>query len=211
MVVGVVEDVRDADLRQEARGVVYLPFVGRNGADDWFVGSPAYTIRAANAASLMPVVRDVIRRRDPSLPIYAMQTMDDVVAESVARLSFTMLALGISALMALILGAVGLYGVLANARREIGMRLALGAEPAQVRRMVVTQGAKLASVGMLGGLIASVGLTRLLQGLLYGTEPLDPGTFAAMATVMMLVGLLASYVPARRASAVDPLESMRME
>ncbi|HAC04890.1 MAG TPA: hypothetical protein DCF71_03355 [Gemmatimonadetes bacterium] len=99
----------------------------------------------------------------------------------------------------------------ANARREIGMRLALGAEPAQVRRMVVTQGAKLASVGMLGGLIASVGLTRLLQGLLYGTEPLDPGTFAAMATVMMLVGLLASYVPARRASAVDPLESMRME
>ena len=108
MVVGVVEDVRDVDLRQEARGVVYLPFVGRNGADDWFVGSPAYTIRAANAASLMPVVRDVIRRTDPSLPIYAMQTMDDVVAESVARLSFTMLALGISALMALILGAVGL-------------------------------------------------------------------------------------------------------
>ena len=92
------------------------------------------------------------------------------------------------------------------------MRLALGAEPVQVRRMVVTQGAKLASVGMAGGgLIASVGLTRLLQGLLYGTEPLDPGTFAAMATVMMLVGLLASYVPARRASAVDPLESMRME
>lgn len=91
------------------------------------------------------------------------------------------------------------------------MRLALGAEPVQVRRMVVTQGAKLASVGMLGRLIASVGLTRLLQGLLYGTEPLDPGTFAAMATVMMLVGLLASYVPARRASAVDPLESMRME
>ena len=94
--------------RRAARGVVYLPFVGRNGADDWFVGSPAYTIRAANAASLMPVVRDVIRRRDLSLPVYAMQTMDDVVAESVARLSFTMLALGISALMALILGAVGL-------------------------------------------------------------------------------------------------------
>ena len=144
-----------------------------------------------------------------------MQTMEDVVAESVARLSFTMLTLGISAIMALILGAVGLYGVLSyvvsQRTQEIGVRLALGAEPAQVRRMVVTQGAKLALIGMLGGLIASVGLTRLLQGLLYGTEPLDPGTFAAMATVMMLVGLLASYVPARRASSVDPLESMRTE
>jgi len=215
VVIGVVEDVRDVDLREEGRGMAYFPLVGRGGDDDRFVPSPAYTIKATNASSLIPAVRDEIRRRDPSLPIYAMQTMDDIVAESVARLSFAMLALGVSAVMALILGAVGLYGVLSylvsQRTQEIGVRLALGAEAFQVRRMVVSQGAKLALIGMLGGLVASAGLTRLLQGLLYGTEALDPATFAGMATVMMPVGLLAAYVPAQRPSSVDPLESMRSE
>ena len=214
-VVGVVEDVRDQDLREAPRGLIYLPLVGRDLSQSWSVPSPAYVVHADDPTALVAAVRAEVRRADGSLPVYAVQTLDDVVAESVEQLSFTMLALGVSALMALLLGAVGLYGVLSylvsQRTQEIGVRLALGAEAAQVRRMVVGHGAKLAAGGLLGGLVVAGGLTRVLQGLLYGTEPLDPTTFTAMSALLLTVGLLASWVPARRASTVDPVESMRAE
>jgi ABC-type antimicrobial peptide transport system permease subunit len=144
-----------------------------------------------------------------------MQTMETVVADSVVQLSFTMLALGIAAAMALVLGAIGLYGVLSyvvsQRRQEIGVRMALGARAGQVQGMVVASGARLAGIGLLVGLAGAAGLTRLLQGLLFGTEPLDPVTFSAMSVVLLGVGLAASWLPARRAAAVDPVESMRSE
>ena len=141
--------------------------------------------------------------------------MDRIVARSVAQLSFTMLALLVAAVMALLLGTVGLYGVLSyvvsQRTQEIGVRLALGAQPGVVQKMVVMQGAKLAVTGVVIGVVGAGGLTRFMQTLLYGTEALDPLAFGATSALLLLVGLFASYIPARRASAVDPMKSLRMD
>jgi ABC-type antimicrobial peptide transport system permease subunit len=129
------------------------------------------------------------------------------------QLSFTMLTLGVVSALALILGAVGLYGVLsyvvAERTREIGVRMALGATAAVVRRQVVSQGAKVVAVGVVLGVGAAVASTRLLGTLLFGVEAVDPTVFAAMSVTMIGIGVLASYMPARRASSVDPIEALR--
>jgi ABC-type antimicrobial peptide transport system permease subunit len=131
------------------------------------------------------------------------------------QLSFTMLTLGILSALALILGAVGLYGVLsyvvAERTREIGVRMALGARADQVRAMVVVQGARVIGVGVIVGVVASLVSTKVLGNLLYGVAPLDWVTFLAMSGSMVVIGLLASYLPARRASKVDPIVSLRSE
>jgi ABC-type antimicrobial peptide transport system permease subunit len=131
------------------------------------------------------------------------------------QLSFTMLTLGVVSGLALILGAVGLYGVLsyvvAERTREIGVRMALGATSTQVRRMVVAQGSRVVVVGIAIGVAAALAATRALGSLLFGVAPVDPATFVAMSAVMIVIGLLASYLPARRASSIDPIESLRSE
>jgi ABC-type antimicrobial peptide transport system permease subunit len=141
--------------------------------------------------------------------------MEFLAARDTASLSFTMLALLVSAGMALLLGAVGLYGVLSyvvsQRTREIGIRLALGARQNEVRRMTVIEGVRTVSFGLALGLLGAAALTRLLGGLLYGTEPLDPLTYIVVTACMLGVSVLASWVPARRASAVDPMRSMRVE
>ena len=195
--------------------MIYRPMVGPRAEEGYSVRQMTFVVRADNPASLTEEVRRIVREMDADLPLAAVQTMARVTSDSVVRLSFTTLALGIAALMALILGAVGLYGVLSyvvsQRTQEIGVRMALGAETAQVQSMVVASGAKLAGLGLVAGLAGAAGLTRLLQGLLYGTEPLDPLTFAGTSLVLLAVGLTASYIPARRAAAVDPVESMRAE
>jgi putative ABC transport system permease protein len=132
-----------------------------------------------------------------------------------ASLSFTMLMVGIAAVLALVLGAVGLYGVLSyNVMRraqEIGVRMALGAEAGTVRRMFIWQGTRVTLAGVAVGLAAATGLTRYVQTLLYGVERLDATAFAGMSVVMLAVALFASYIPARRASRVDPLVALRAE
>ena len=129
------------------------------------------------------------------------------------QLSFTTLTLGVISALAMILGAVGLYGVLAyvvaDRTREIGVRMALGATAGAVRRMVVSQGAKVVVAGTVVGLAAALASTRLLKALLYQVDALDPVVFAAMSLMMLAIGMLASYVPARRASNVDAIESLR--
>jgi ABC-type antimicrobial peptide transport system permease subunit len=131
------------------------------------------------------------------------------------QFSFTMLTLGIAAGIALVLGAVGLYGVLSYAvslrTREIGVRMALGAPPARVMRSVVRSGVTIAGLGLILGLAGAAGVTRFLRGLLYETAPLDVATFAGMAALLLVVALVASYLPARRAASVSPLEAMREE
>ncbi|HSR50689.1 MAG TPA: ABC transporter permease [Acidobacteriota bacterium] len=214
-VVGVVEDVRDAGLREEPKAMIYLPFMGPKGDDDWAIRSPAYTVKASQASSLAPLIRDQIRSMDTVMPLYRMQTMEEVVSRSIVRLSFTMMALGISALMALALGTIGLYGVLSyvvtRRTNEIGIRLALGARLGQVRQMVVMQGTSMALAGIILGLVAAGALTSLLHDLLYGTQPWDPLIFSLTTAVMLLVSLLACFIPAHRACRVDPAQSLRLE
>ena len=134
---------------------------------------------------------------------------------SVLELSFTMFTLGIAALLALVLGAVGLYGVLsysvAQRTQEIGVRMALGAETSQVLGMIVREGARTQVIGLVVGLLGAAALTRVLQGLLFGVEALDPLTFVATSGILFGVGLLAAWLPARRAARLDPVTSMRTE
>jgi predicted permease len=204
-VVGVVEDILLDDFRRAApEPMVYLPQV---------VGSPAYVVRSVRANVIAPEIRALIHEVVPESPMYRVFTMEGLAARSMASLSFTMWMVAVAAAIALILGAAGLYGVLsyvvAQRTREIGIRMALGAEARALRRMVVAQGGRVALAGIVVGVMAALGLTRVLDNLLFGVEAIDPVTFIAMTSIMLAVALLASYIPARRASAVDPLRSLR--
>lgn len=214
-VVGVVENTRDHGLREDPIEVVYHPLVGPHGDEGRTVPSLSYAVRAANPLSLVGAVRSAVKEMDPGLPVAGVQTIEEVVSASIVRLTFTALALAVAAFMALALAAMGLYGVLsyvvAQRTQEIGVRMALGAQAGHVVRMVVDCGARLAGVGLAVGLAGAAGLTRLLQGLLYGTTPLDPVTFAATSMVFLAVALPASWLPARRAASVDPLRSLRLD
>ena len=141
--------------------------------------------------------------------------MAGLASDSMLDVSFTMLTLGVASGLALILGVVGLYGILsyvvAERTREIGVRLALGARAEQVRRMVVLQGSRVVLIGVVIGIAAATGVTRALGSLLFGVEAVDAATFAAMSASMIGIGLLASYLPARRATKVDPVTALRGE
>jgi putative ABC transport system permease protein len=206
-VIGVVEDIKIDDLRRETpEPMVYLPAVS---------GSPAYVIKSARAEQLEPDVRAIIREVLPSSPMYRIFTMKRLADNAMADLSFTMLMVGLAAMLALVLGAVGLYGVLSyrvtRRAREIGVRMALGAEASTVRRMFVWQGGRVALIGILVGLAAALALTTYLQTLLFNVGRFDPVAFAGTAGVMLVVALLASYIPALRASRVDPVVALRAE
>jgi ABC-type antimicrobial peptide transport system permease subunit len=141
--------------------------------------------------------------------------MREVYDQSLARTSFTLVMLAIAASMALLLGVVGIYGVISYAvsqrRREIGIRAALGAKKGELGRRFVRHALALAGIGVVIGLVAAAGLTRLLSTLLYGITPLDPVTYVSVPMVLVIATLVASYLPARRAASVDPVEALRME
>ena len=211
-VVGVVDDVKQDDWREASEAVVYFPLTGPNpGA--WAMGSPAYVVKSPRAANLTREVRELVREFAPEAPVYREFTMEFLARRSMVELSFTMLTLGVVSALALILGAVGLYGVLsyvvAERTREIGVRMALGATSGVVRRQVVSQGTKVVLVGVGIGVAVAFAATRLLGALLFDVKAVDPVVFAAMSLTMITVGVLASYVPARRASGVDPIEALR--
>ena len=206
-IIGVVEDVLVDDLRKTSPDpMVYLPAVS---------SSPAYVMKSARADKLEPEVRAIIREVIPTSPMYRIFTMKRLAANAMANLSFTMLMVSIAALLALVLGAVGLYGVLSyrvtKRAQEIGVRMALGAEAKTVRRMFVWQGGRVALVGIGVGLLAAFALTKYIQTLLFNVGRLDVLAFAGMSAVMLGVALLASYVPALRASRVDPVVALRTE
>jgi predicted permease len=211
-VVGVVEDVKQNDWRDAGEAAVYFPLTGPV-AQAWALESPAYVVKSTRADRLLREVRDLVRQVAPEAPVYREFTMEFLAQRSMIVLSFTTLTLGVVSALALILGAVGLYGVLsyvvAERRREVGVRMALGATANAVRWMVMSQGARVVVAGLALGVGAAFAFTRLLGTLLYDVKAVDPLVFAAMSIVMTAIGMLASYVPARRASKVEPIESLR--
>jgi putative ABC transport system permease protein len=213
-VVGVVNDVKQLDWKDPGQAIMYLPLTGPT-AGAWRMGSPAYVIKSVRAELMKNEVRKIIHEVAPEAPVYREFTMEFLTRRSMLELSFTTLTLGVLSALAVILGAVGLYGtlsyVVAQRTREIGVRMALGATARAVRSQVVAQGTKVVLIGAVIGVVAAYMTTRFLTKLLYGVKPADPVAFAAMAALMIAVGMVASYMPARRASSVDPMEALRSD
>ena len=219
-VVGVAADVADDGAQVAPPPTVDWP--GRAFAQ--LFGIPGFQQRRvvvvarsdrAGTAGLLAEMRQVLASVDPNLPLAQPRTVGQVVDESMSRASFTLVMLSIAGAMALLLGIVGIYGVIAYAvsqrRREIGIRLALGATPGEVRGMVMRQGLWLAAIGVAIGLGGAAGLAPLMRSVLFGVSPLDAMTFVSVPFVLAAAAVLASYLPARRAVAVDPVETMRAE
>jgi predicted permease len=222
-VVGVVADVREDGVDIDPPLLVYWPqvtlaFWEGNDPDaiqTWrYMG---YAIRSSRVGTpgFAEDVRRVVAEVNPNLPIRQLSPLTDLMAQSIARTSFTMVLLATAAGVALILGLVGVYGVISYAvsqrGRELGMRMALGAEPRHVKSMVLGQGLRIFVVGTVVGLGLAFALTRLMSALLFGVEPVDPLTFALVPMGLLVVSLLASYLPARRAARVDLMEALRRE
>ena len=176
-----------------------------------------FVIRSERAGteSFLNEVRAAVWSVNSNLPLASVRTMQEVYDKSVARTSFTLVMLGIAGAMALMLGIIGIYGVMSytvsQRKREIGIRLALGAQGGDVLQMVLRQGTKLALVGVVIGIGAAFALTRLMTNLLFGVTAHDPLTFVAVAALLILVVLLACYIPARRATLIDPIVALRYE
>ena len=213
-VVGVVEDVKQDDWRQAGEAVMYLPLTGP-APDAWAMGSPAYVVKSSRAESLTNEVRALVREFAPEAPVYREYTMAFLARRSMLQLSFTTLTLGVVSALALILGTVGLYGVLAyvvaQRTREIGVRMALGATARAVRLQVVSQGTRVVVLGVVVGVAAALASTKWLDALLYEVSAVEPVVFAAMSLIMIGMGVLASYIPAWRASSVPPVEALRSD
>ena len=210
-VIGVAQDVRDDGVDAAAPAIVYFSALfSRDGvtrATTFVVRSPQ-----AGTAAFLRQVQQAVWANNPTLPVGATQTMQDVYERSLARPTFTLLMLGLAGSVALALGFIGIYGLISytvtQRRREIGIRLALGAQQAEVRRRFVRHGVILTSVGVAIGVVAAVAVTRLMTSLLFEVSPLDPLTYVAVAVLLVIAAAVASYVPARRASAVQPVEAL---
>jgi putative ABC transport system permease protein len=210
-VVGVVGHVRNEGLEGESRGQYYVPYEQRPNNADLFL-----VVRAdGDPAALAPSVRGRIASVDKDLPVYKVTTMERLVSDSLAQRRFSMFLFGVFAALAMALAVVGLYGVMSYAvaqrTHEIGLRMALGAQGRDVLRMVVGQGMALVAVGLGLGLLVAFLLTRLMASLLYGVSAADPLTYAGIALLLSAVALIASYIPARRATKVDPMVALRYE
>ncbi len=219
-VVGVIQDVREKGLQEKAPEIVYWPPLMENA----FGPGPAQATRTvtfaihsdrAGTESFLNEVRAAVWSVNAELPLASVRTMQEVYDQSMARTSFTVVILGVAAAMALALGIIGIYGVMSytvsQRQCEIGIRLALGAQPGHVLQMVLKQGTRLALVGVAIGIGVAFGLTRLMSSLLFGVTAHDPLTFAGVAALLMVTALLACYIPARRAMLVDPVVAFRYE
>jgi putative ABC transport system permease protein len=210
-IVGVVGDVRGFALEEPPIPTMYWPVAQIRATP-----SLAIVVRTeSDPAALAPAVRDAIREIDQTQPIYDMQPLDQLVAKSLGQRRFTLTLMVLFGVIALVLSAIGIYGVMAFAvtqrTQEIGIRMALGARAVDVLKMVVGSGMFLALIGVVVGLIGAFALTRLMASLLFGVSPTDLVTFGLVTTGLLIVALLACYIPARRATKVDPLVALRYE
>jgi ABC-type antimicrobial peptide transport system permease subunit len=212
----VIDDMKYAGLTAEGRPAWYVPHAQAAESIDGVARTITVTLRTAgDPVALSPALRRVVRELDPDLPITGLRSMNDVLAASVARPRFTMSLMILFAGLALTLGAVGIYGVIsytvARRTQELGIRMALGAEPGRLARKVVGEGARLTMVGLIVGAIGAAAGTRLLSALLFGVSAMDPTTFIVAAALLTGVALIASWVPARRATRIDPAIALRRE
>jgi putative ABC transport system permease protein len=212
-VVGVIKDIKSGGLDQSGAPHVYRPLYQFRGTR---VLSLNVTVRTSlSAASLEPQIRREIQAVDPDLPIFNVRTMNEVIDGSLASRRFSAESVGAFAVVALLLASVGIYGLLAymvgQRSHEIGVRMALVARPSTIGKMIVSRGASLAGIGLAIGLILSRIMAPLISSVLYGVRPLDPQVFLAVPVILMVVVLLASYIPAWRAARVSPIVALRRE
>ena len=216
-VVGVVGDVRGVSLDEEPTGAVYYPMINRPGVDmDWLAGSMAYVVRSnVPPATLLPMIRRELAQLDPRMPLAETRTLASVLEEARGGMRFSMVGFAVAAVIGLFMGAIGLYGVLSyvtsQRTREIGVRMALGATPSSVRVGVLRRGISVSAAGLAIGIVAALSLRQMATPLLYGVSPSDPLTMLAVAAVLLGVGALATWLPARRAARLDPVRALRWE
>jgi predicted permease len=209
------EDVHNESLTKAPIGTIYYPLIMGDGVNrTYLTRTMGYTVRTAvEPTSLVPAVRGILADMDPSIALADVSTMAARVQRARAPMAFTMLALGLAAVVGLLLGAIGLYGVVSHVTgqrtQEIGVRMALGADNGRVRRMVVAQGMGVTAVGLVVGLGAAFGLSRFMQALLFQVEANDAFTFTSVAVALFLVSLVASWIPAARAASTDPVRALR--
>ncbi|MGH9871747.1 MAG: ABC transporter permease [Pyrinomonadaceae bacterium] len=209
-IIGVVGDTKHLGLDSENEAMAYWPH------PELVYSSMTMVIRTkGDATSIAPAARNVIRNIDPEQPVGEVNTMEGLLATSIARSRFNTVLLAVFSLVALVMAAVGIYGVMSYSvqqrTHEIGLRMALGAQQRDVLGLVIKQGVVLGLIGVAAGLLVSFGLTRLVVSLLFEVAPTDTKTFAAVATGLFLITLIACYIPARRATKVDPLVALRYE
>jgi putative ABC transport system permease protein len=207
----VVKDVRQNDFIAEPKMQMYLPYEQINS----FPPNALVVRTNVDPLSVAATVRRTVWEIDKDQPVSDMRSMEEIVSESVARQRFSMMLLGIFAGLALLLAAVGIYGVLsysvAQRTHEIGIRMALGAQRRDVLKLTVGQGLRLVFVGLVIGLIAAFVLTRVMSSLLFGVSATDPTTFVAISLILIGVALLASYIPALRATKIEPMVALRYQ
>jgi ABC-type antimicrobial peptide transport system permease subunit len=218
-IVGVVGDERQEGVTRSAPAIVYWPMILK---DFWdmpvFVQrSLVFAIRTSRLGSpgFLSEVQQAVWSVNPNLPLARVRTLREIYNDSMAQTSFTLVILGIAASVTLLLGVVGIYGVIAyvvaQRRREVGIRMALGAAASEVQRLFLRHGLIITAVGLIAGVIASAAVMRLLASLLFGVSPLDPATYAASLVGLGSIALLATWLPARRATLVDPAVALRGE
>ena len=218
-IVGVLGNERNDGITKPAPTIVYFPVLMKNfeGNDVNVIRSLSFVVRAQGAGSeaLLKQLRQAVWSVNGALPLADARTLESVYRSSFARTSLTLVLLAIAGAMALLLGVIGIYGVVSYSvsqrTREIGIRLAIGAQQEELTRMFVRHALILAAIGIAFGLVAAAGLTRLMTSLLVDVSPLDPATYIAVPVILAGAAVLASYVPARRVSAVDPVEALRAE
>jgi ABC-type antimicrobial peptide transport system permease subunit len=210
--------VYDDGMSEKPPATVYWPMIRRDGSDaPNVVRGTTFALRTARTGSeaLMKDIRQAIAAVDPDMPLFGARTLDDYYRRSMARTSFMLILLGVAGGMALLLGLVGLYGVIAYSvsqrTREIGIRMALGAQPALLTQMFLRDGLRLTLIGVVLGIAGAIAGVRLMSSLLFQVSSVDPATYALMSAGLVATALAATYLPSRRAAALEPATALRAD